>query len=123
MPAALVLVVTDTSMAAAAEVPTAGSTDVQAAAVSANAELPVRAVPNRSISGCAPIATRPAATLLAASTAVATVANARATATFPAKTSARVHDRVRIVAQVAYRSSDEKRSPATALARAGSSHI
>src|SRR4051812_46738548 len=119
MPAAPLRVATENNTASAVNASDGGSVEAHASPIRASAAAGITAAPDRSTSGAAPKARRPAATLLAASTIVATQQNAMATITLPAKISARLQERVSSVGQLRSRSSDEKRSPATMLLRTG----
>src|SRR5262245_60405061 len=100
MPATLLRVTMDARIDAAENPSTGGSTDTHAPAMRIADSIGGSAIPDRLISGSAPMTSTPAARLLTARIPSAAAENNNATATFPAKISFRLRDRVSSVVQV-----------------------
>src|SRR5215470_17654657 len=99
-PAALLRAATDTRTATAVMPTIAGSTEIHASVTRISASGAAISVPDKLTSGVDPITSSPAAALLTARTNVASSENPNAAATFPANTSERPQERVRIVFHV-----------------------
>ena len=100
MPAALLRVATDSSTATPVKPSAGGSTDAHASATRTSACGGGSSAPDRLMSGCGPMTSTPAATLLTARAATASKEKPSAVSTFPANTSARLRERVSTVVQV-----------------------
>src|SRR5215472_9805748 len=99
-PAVLLRAATDTRTATDVIPTIAGSTEIHESVTRMNACGAESSVPVRPTSGADPITSKPAAALLTARTNVASNEKPSAAATFPAKHSERLHERVRIVFHV-----------------------
>src|SRR5262249_39431709 len=121
-PATLPRVAIERSTATAVS-PKLGSTTVaHANATRLSAWEGASSTPDRLISGCDPISSTPAATLLSASMLTESREKPSAVTTFPANTSDRLRERVSTVFHVPYRSSAENTSTPTRLVRTGNPH-
>ena len=78
--------------------------------------------PLRLTSACGPASEIPATRLAAPSRSDSPIATVPAASSLPANRSSRLHERVRIVFQVPWRSSEENRSPAITPAMIGNPH-
>ena len=94
-------------------------TNAQLASTSPAAPPGDRTLPESPTSGCEPTAATPARRLLSASRTTISTEYVAAASSFPAKSSARLRERVSTVFHVPYRSSEAKRSPATIPLRIG----